>query len=188
MLSAGEGSRAVPGEVFAEQLYARHGAALVRLTTRLAGGDRHLAEDLAQEAIVRAWQHRDAITPGSERSWLAVTARHLAVTARHLAVDGYRRRQARVAREARYSDLTLPRGSDDVAGRVADAVTVAAALAAGVAALPPSHRTVVGHLYFAGRTTGEAASALGIAQGTVKSRSHYALAALRVELGEGSGS
>jgi RNA polymerase sigma-70 factor (ECF subfamily) len=180
-VSAGQGGRAVPGEVFVEELYARHRAALMRQTMRLAGGDRHLAEDLAQEAIVRAWQHRDAITPGSERSWLVVTARHLAV-------DSYRRRQVRMAREARYSDLTLPRGGDDVAGRVADAVTVAAALAA----LPPSRRTVVEHLYFAGRSTGEAASALGIARGTVKSRSHYALAALRAEfgtgLGDGSGS
>lgn len=178
MLSAGagQGSRAVPGEAFAEELYARHGAALMRLTTRLAGGDRQLAEDLAQEAIIRAWQHRDAIRRGEERAWLAVTARHLAV-------DGHRRRQVRAAREARYSDLTLPRGNDDEAGRVTDAVTVAAA----VAALSPSHRMVIGQLYFAGRTTGEAASALGIAQGTVKSRSHYALAALRAEFGAGLG-
>jgi RNA polymerase sigma-70 factor (ECF subfamily) len=178
VLSAGQGGRAVPGEVFAEELYARHRAALMRLTTRLAGGDRHLAEDLAQEAIVRAWQHRDAITRGGERAWLAVTARHLAV-------DTYRRQQVRAAREARYADQTLACGGDgDTAGRVADAVTVTGALAA----LSPAHRAVVGQLYYAGRTTGEAASVLGIARGTVKSRSHYAQTALRAQFGAGSGS
>lgn len=173
----GQRSPAASGEVFAEQLYARHRAALLRLTTRLAGGDRHLAEDLAQEAIVRAWQHRDAITAREERAWLAVTARHLAI-------DGQRRRQARLAREERYTDLNLPRGGDDVAERVADAVTVATA----VATLPTLHRAVIGQLYYAGRTQSEAASVLGIAQGTVKSRSHYALAALRAQFGAGSGS
>jgi RNA polymerase sigma-70 factor (ECF subfamily) len=159
------------GAVFAAELYARHGRGLLALAVRLTGDWQH-AEDLAQETMLRAWQHRDAIGPGQERAWLAVTARHLAI-------DGYRREQARQAREARYVSQTVP--GEDLAGRVADAVTVRAA----VAALPPIRRAVIAELYFVGRTIAETAEALGIAPGTVKSRAYNGLAALRLALAAG---
>jgi RNA polymerase sigma-70 factor (ECF subfamily) len=159
------------GGVFAEQLYARHGRGLLRLAVHLTG-DWHHAEDLAQEAMLRAWRHREAIRPGQEHAWLAATARHLAV-------DGYRRENARHAREARYASLAVP--GDDLAGRVADTVTVRAA----VAALPPIRRVVIAELYYAGRTIAETAEALGIPPGTVKSRANHALAALRSSLTAG---
>ena len=157
------------GGVFAEQLYARHGRGLMRLAVHLAGGDWHHAEDLAQEAMLRAWRHREAIRPGQERAWLAATARHLAV-------DGYRRENTRRAREARYASLAVP--GDDPAGRVAETVTVRAA----VAALPPIRRAVIAELYYAGSTIAETAAVLGIPPGTVKSRANHALAALRSAL------
>jgi RNA polymerase sigma-70 factor (ECF subfamily) len=157
------------GGVFAAELYARHAKPLMRLAVHLMGGDWHHAEDLAQEAMLRAWRHRDAIRPGQERAWLTATARHLAI-------DGYRREQARQAREARYASLAVP--GDDPAGRVADTVTVRAA----VAALPPIRRAVIAELYYAGHTIAETAAALGIPPGTVKSRANHALAALRPAL------
>jgi len=40
------------------------------------------------------------------------------------------------------------------------------------------------HTYYAGRTVSEAAEILGVPPGTVKSRVHYALAALRLALRE----
>ncbi len=40
-------------------LYAEHGPALLRLATGLTGGDRHRAEDLVQETMLRAWTHRN---------------------------------------------------------------------------------------------------------------------------------
>jgi RNA polymerase sigma-70 factor (ECF subfamily) len=45
--------------------------------------------------------------------------------------------------------------------------------------LSPEHRGVLAHLYFAGRTWDETAQVLGVPPGTVRSRSHYALKALR---------
>jgi RNA polymerase sigma-70 factor (ECF subfamily) len=162
------------GQMFAAEVYTRHGRPLMNLAVHLTGGDRHRAEDLAQETLVRAWQHRDCIRPGQERAWLAVTARHLAV-------DGYRRQQARQAREARYAGRAGP--AEDPAGHVADAVTVRAALAA----LSPAHRAVIAELYYAGRTIGQTAAVLGIAPGTVKSRARSALAALRLALAVGAG-
>jgi RNA polymerase sigma-70 factor (ECF subfamily) len=38
--------------------------------------------------------------------------------------------------------------------------------------------------YYRGRTVGQAATALGVPAGTVKSRTHYALRALRLALEE----
>jgi RNA polymerase sigma-70 factor (ECF subfamily) len=157
------------GDAFAERLYARHSRGLLRLAVHLAGGDWHQGEDLAQEAMLRAWRHRKEIRPGQERAWLAATARNLAI-------DGYRRDQARHAREARYASLVVL--ADDPAARVADTVTVRAA----VAALPPGRRAVIAELYYAGRSIAETAVALGIPPGTVKSRANHALAALRPAL------
>jgi RNA polymerase sigma-70 factor, ECF subfamily len=141
-------------DAFATERYSRHGGPLMHLATHLTGGDWHRADDLVQETILRAWLHRDAILPGQERAWLAVTARNLAI-------DGYRRKQARQAREARYAYLTVP--TDDLAGRVVDTVTVSAAL-------PPDRRAVIAEVYYAGRMIREAATALGIPPGTAAAR------------------
>jgi RNA polymerase sigma-70 factor (ECF subfamily) len=43
---------------------------------------------------------------------------------------------------------------------------------------------VIEQCYYQGRTTADAAAVLGIPEGTVKSRAHYALRALRVALQE----
>ena len=40
-------------------LYAEHGPALLRLTTALTGGNHGHAEDLVQESMLWAWNHRD---------------------------------------------------------------------------------------------------------------------------------
>ena len=53
-----------------------------------------------------------------------------------------------------------------------------------LARLTPEHRAVVQRSYFYGWTTAQIAVDLGIADGTVKSRLHYALRALRLALCE----
>jgi RNA polymerase sigma-70 factor (ECF subfamily) len=50
--------------------------------------------------------------------------------------------------------------------------------------LTPEHREVVRRSYYQGSTTAQIAADLGIADGTVKSRLHYALRALRLALSE----
>jgi RNA polymerase sigma-70 factor, ECF subfamily len=51
-----------------------------------------------------------------------------------------------------------------------------------MAQLSAEHRAVVARSYYQGWTTAQVAADLGIAEGTVKSRLHYALRALRQAL------
>ncbi len=57
-------------------------------------------------------------------------------------------------------------------------------IAEAMAQLSPEHRAVVARSYYRGWTTAAIAADLGIAEGTVKSRLHYALRALRLTLQE----
>jgi RNA polymerase sigma-70 factor (ECF subfamily) len=57
-------------------------------------------------------------------------------------------------------------------------------IAEAMRALSKEHRAVIGELFFRRRTVAEAAVVLGVPPGTVKSRSFYALRALRDALEE----
>jgi RNA polymerase sigma-70 factor (ECF subfamily) len=53
-----------------------------------------------------------------------------------------------------------------------------------MSSLTPDHRAVLVETYYRGRSVAEAASALGVPAGTVKSRTFYALRALKLALEE----
>jgi RNA polymerase sigma-70 factor, ECF subfamily len=55
---------------------------------------------------------------------------------------------------------------------------------AALGRLTPEHRYVLRECFFRGSSVAEAAQALGIAPGTVKSRTYYALCALRLAIEE----
>jgi RNA polymerase sigma-70 factor (ECF subfamily) len=155
-------------------LQAEHGDALFAHALRLCDGDRQRAEDLAQETLLRAWRHPEALDPerGSARAWLFTTARHLAI-------DAWRRREARVG-EVVTDSLPEPQPGLDEADRVVEAWTIAEALGQ----LSLAHREVLVECFYRGRSVAEAAVLLGIPAGTVKSRTHYAMRALRLVLAE----
>jgi RNA polymerase sigma-70 factor (ECF subfamily) len=155
-------------------LHEEHGDALFGHALRLANGDRHRAEDLVQETLLRAWRHPEALDPrrGSARAWLFTTARNLAI-------DGWRRRNARVG-EVFTGEVPEPRQVDDETDRAVEAWTVAEALAR----LSPAHREVLVECFYEGRSVAEAAARLGVPAGTVKSRTHYALRSLKLVLAE----
>ena len=57
-------------------------------------------------------------------------------------------------------------------------------VAAALGRLTQEHRDVLRECYFLGSSVGQTAHALGIARGTVKSRTYYALRALRLAIEE----
>jgi len=154
-------------------LHADHGDALFAHAVRLCDGDRQRAEDLVQETLLRAWRHPEALDPdrGSARAWLFTTARHLAI-------DAWRRRTARVG-EVITDALPEPPPVDETE-RAVEAWTIADALGK----LSESHRRVIVECFYRGRSVAEAASVIGVPPGTVKSRTHYAMRALRLVLEE----
>jgi RNA polymerase sigma-70 factor (ECF subfamily) len=153
-------------------LFDQHAPALLSYALRLVDGDRGRAEDVVQETLLRAWRHPEALAPerGSPRPWLFAVARRIAV-------DAHRRRQARPQEVGDHVLAQIPGQEHDV-DRALDELLVADALAA----LSPAHREVLAETYFAGRSVAEAARVLGVPPGTVKSRTHYALQALRLAL------
>jgi RNA polymerase sigma-70 factor (ECF subfamily) len=154
------------------ELYEAHGAALMTYLVRLTRGDRHRAEDILQETLVRAWRHPEARIEmaGWSRPWLFTVARRIAV-------DQVRAAMARPAElgDDRLDDRPLP---EDDLERSIDRDQVRAALLS----MPVRFRDVLVQIYFLDRSGAEAAAALGVPEGTVKSRTFYALRALRAAL------
>lgn len=152
-------------------LYAEHGGPLLGYALRLTEGDRHQAEDVVQETLLRAWRHPDALDGRPIRPWLFTVARNLVV-------DAHRARRSRPP-EAGEAGLAALTATDDI-GRAVESWMFAEALAD----LSPEHRSVLIATYYQGRSVADAAAVLGIPPGTVKSRSYYALRALKLALEE----
>ncbi|MFF4319040.1 sigma-70 family RNA polymerase sigma factor [Streptomyces sp. NPDC001568] len=154
-------------EALIRTVYEEHGHALLAYATRLTG-DRAAAEDVVQETLIRAWRHSEVLVngKGSVRGWLLTVARNIIT-------DRYRAKAARPAEVSGSS--AAPPVELDHADSVVDSMTVLGALDR----LTPEHRDVLTELYYRQRSVAEAADRLGIPAGTVKSRAHYALKALR---------
>lgn len=153
-------------------MFEGHGAALYRYARSRLGNPRD-AEDVVQEALVRAWRHGHTFDPsrGTERAWL------FGIT-RNLIADARRPRRLRIVELA---DAGAARGVDDPElDRVVESSLVADALRT----LSLDHRRVLVAAYWEGRTTADIAGRFDIPQGTVKSRLFYALRALRLGLEE----
>jgi RNA polymerase sigma-70 factor (ECF subfamily) len=153
------------------ELYAESGPAVLAYVTGLLG-DRHLAEDVVQETMLRAWRHCEQLSEdtGSIRGWLMRVAHNIAI-------DKMRMRRCRPAEVA---ESAAP---EPAVGDHADAVVTAVHLRTALAQLPARHRTVLEQVYLNGLTAAQAATVLGIPEGTVFSRAHYGLRALRRLLG-----
>ena len=152
-------------------LYATHGSALQSYAQHLVDGDRQLAEDIVQETLLRAWRHSDELDVATARPWLFTTTRRLVI-------DHLRARRVRPV-ELPSDDLERATTADDI-DRALDAVVVTDALLS----LSGAHREVLVESYYAGRSVSQVAAQLGVPEGTVRSRIHYALRAMRLALQE----
>jgi RNA polymerase sigma-70 factor, ECF subfamily len=142
-----------------EQLVARHGARLHRYL-RVELRNESDAHDAFQEALTAAWRGLPTLRR-EDRFWPWLVG-----IASHKATDVHRRR-------AREPEPKAPaEGRDDVVLEAREAL----------AALPADYREVLLVRYVLGLSEEEAAMALGIRVGTVKSRSSRARRALLEEL------
>jgi RNA polymerase sigma-70 factor (sigma-E family) len=149
------------------QLHQRYYPELVRLAFALTG-DWSLAEELGQEAFVRAW-----------RSWGSIRRKqsapaYLRATVINLARTSFRQR----LREIRaWRDVAIPRQAE---------AAVSPDVLHALARLPQRKRACVVLRYYLDLSEADTAAALGISVGTVKSQTARALQRLRPLLADAS--
>ena len=147
--------------------YDAHGPELHRFASRSLG-DAALAEDAVQEAFVRAWRASSSYDPAraSQRTWLFAILRNVVI-------DMVRARRSRPPLESGAE------GTEGSTGDEIDQVLTAWQVEAALSSLAEDHRRVLVEVHWLGRPYSEVAVALGIPEGTVKSRVYYGLRAMR---------
>jgi len=152
-------------------LYDAHAPSIWRYVVHLTG-DPAGADDIVQETLLRAWRSPRILAqePASTRSWMFTVARNLVID------------EARSARRRHEIGVDEPpeRGREDGIDALFESLLVEEALAG----LDYEHRAVIVHAYYGGCSIAEVAHRLAIPEGTVKSRLHYGLRALRLALQE----
>jgi RNA polymerase sigma-70 factor (ECF subfamily) len=170
---SGRGRDRAGDEAFVRALYDKHGMFMVRVATGLLCGDTHQAQDMVQETVLRAWRHAGSLDPGAEgvRPWLVTVLRNLVI-------DGHRARRARPPETDDTTLADLP-GPEHVERALSKKIVREA-----LADLSLQHREILVHAHFLDQSEARTAQLLGIPRGTVKSRTHLALRALRTALAE----
>ena len=157
-----------------EQLYRRHHRRVHGVVVRLVGRAGTQAEDLTQDAFVRAWQ---ALPAFRFESTVATWLHRLAV---NTALMALRSRRSRPWHEDDDEDALLSLSVADTASQAA----IGRDLASAVAALPPRARAVLVLHDVEGWTHEEIAEALDMAVGSSKAHLHRARSLLRTRIGE----
>lgn len=140
--------------------------ALLR-TAFLLTGDRHLAEDLVQDALARTHRGRRRLEDPGHFEAYTRTAMY------HQQVRWWRRRKLTESLPGELADVAQPGG--DHARRT----ELKLALHQALARLAPRQRAVLVARYFEDRSEAEAAELLHCSVGTIKSQTSKALARMR---------
>lgn len=158
-----------------ERLYDEMSSSVYGVARRVVR-DPHLAEDVAQEALVEVWRLAPRYRPdaGSAVSWILTIAHRRAI-------DKVRSEQAHRDRTVGF-EAAASGASDGDTETVVDAMHhewEAARVRAGLAALTPLQREAIELAYYKGYTHREVSEALEIPLGTGKARLRDGLIKLR---------
>jgi RNA polymerase sigma-70 factor (ECF subfamily) len=149
--------------------YAAHAGELYGFAVRSLG-DSGLAEEAVQETFLRAWRAGERFDPqiGSLRTWLFAILRNVVID----------------LGRARASRPTVADGGIELAVEPFEEALLSWQVEEAMRRIGEQHRRVLLETYYRGRPSAEVAAALGVPEGTVKSRVYYGLRALRVVLEE----
>ena len=146
-------------------LYETHAPRVYTVIRRLAGDD-HLAQDLSQEAWIRAFEKLDLFRgEAAFGTWLYRLATNVALN--------------RLRRSARRGDVETEGGAPRSPPATDETVVNRRVLEQALDRLPPGYRRVLVLHDVEGWTHEEIASELGVSSGTSKSQLHKARARMR---------
>jgi RNA polymerase sigma factor (sigma-70 family) len=156
------------------EVYRSHGRLVYAVAYKVLG-DRGLAEEATQQTFVKAWRAAHSFDEQRELGpWLAAIARRIAI-------DLYRREAVRAADPL---ETAAPGESALISSpQSADAIYDVWEVREAVAQLAPEEQEVVRLQHLDGFTHAQIAERLGVAVGTVKSRSFRAHKRLAAMLG-----
>jgi RNA polymerase sigma-70 factor (ECF subfamily) len=163
-------SDAAHSDAVLRDLYRDHATALLRYAQWFTD-DPAAAEDAVQETFLRAWRHLPRLLADGRppRPWLRRVLRHVMIDV------------GRAARAHRETPHDTPPVDGEVDGGF-ESLLDRAVLGDALRALSPAHREVLVDVYYRDATTERVAARLGVPTGTVRSRLHYALRAVRRQL------
>jgi RNA polymerase sigma-70 factor, ECF subfamily len=146
--------------------------ALYRYVARNAGGDRSLAEDVAQETWLRAvreWRRKGP--PDQPIAWLTTVARNLLASY-------YRRRRPAAIDPVSAADVLTALD----AGRAAESSHISAVVCRALARLPEAQAQLLEAFHFEDRRMSQIAEACGLSERAVEGRLRRARESLRREV------
>jgi RNA polymerase sigma-70 factor (ECF subfamily) len=151
-------------------LYDQHGHAQLAYAMCLTG-DYSGAQDLVRESMLRACRTPGLLdqSEGSARAWLFTAARHIAI-------DGWRSGRSR-------QEIPTDVPEAEILSEL-EAALRSWQIAEALLRLSAQHRQALVECYYCGRTVAEVAAMLGVPEGTIMSRLHFGLRAVRLVLAE----
>jgi RNA polymerase sigma-70 factor, ECF subfamily len=157
-----------------EAFFIRYRGQIYRTAYGLTG-DPQAAEEILQDTFARAYQRRSTLRPDvSPLPWLHRVALNLCYSR-------FSRRRPPSEPIGESQAMFLTAAAIEPAER-AEQRELREIVREGIAGLPLKHQSVVVLYYLHGLSLQETADLLGLRLGTVKSRLHYALRALRIDL------
>ena len=158
------------------ELYDRHAAVLLGFLVRMLRR-RETAEEVLQEAFVKAWKLAGRYRPerAAPRAWLLTLARSSAI-------DRIRSSQARTRREGDWTRSERGTPAEPVGTARIEAEETRGSVAAALGRLPQEQRRCIELAFFEGLTHREVAERLEQPLGTVKSRILLGMKRLRLAL------